>query len=596
MLRALAIVALLIGLGEVPLGAQNTDSLLQVLRNMPEDTTRLPVLQRLFQQTLREDPRVALAYAQDYLHLVRHQGTPLLLAKAENQMGIPLTLMGDHAQALEYYLRALAAFEALDEQEAVALLYSSVGNAHLGMGDPQRAAGYFRKAMDLYGELDLPAWEAGMAQELARAYRRMDMTDSVAVLTSRATGMYGEKGGPHAAMALSSEAGAQLAAGDHSNAAGSYRKVLQMPGSDDPPFRCALLLGLGKALSLSGDPAGAEQAIRDALALAQGARLKESIADAYRYLAEHEQRHGRPDSAFIHLKEHIIWRDSVAAADRMKLVAEAQERFESGRKDAEIEQQRTLLERRTWSMRIISGVALVLLLAAFLVWRAYRSARRSSVKLADQMAITEHALTEKELLLRELHHRVKNNMQTVMSLLRIQQRSALDGDTRTELQEAIMRVKSLALVHQDLYKDSAQASVHMDEFITKLARALLRSHGAGDRISLVLQVEPVVMDIDTAVPIGLILNELVTNALKHAFPNGRSGSITISLRDRGDLLVLKVHDDGVGHPGNLATAEERPLSGAGIIRTFAEVLKADCSILNDGGTSVNFAVRHFKRA
>ena len=161
-----------------------------------------------------------------------------------------------------------------------------------------------------------------------------------------------------------------------------------------------------------------------------------------------------------------------------------------------------------------------------------------------------------------------------------------------------MRVKSLALVHQDLYSGTALTSVSMDQYVGKLAQGLLRSHGMEERIRLMLELEPVELEVDSAVPFGLIMNEFITNAFKHAFPGDARGSLTVSLKMQGDLLVLEVRDDGVGYDlrQRAGTGPDRLLSGVGIVDTFAESLGAEWSVINEGGTTVRFAARNVKRA
>jgi two-component sensor histidine kinase len=299
----------------------------------------------------------------------------------------------------------------------------------------------------------------------------------------------------------------------------------------------------------------------------------------------------------------VQWKDSLFSAERARAIVEVQERFDSERKDVALAHQQALLARRSTLIRVVASAAVLLLLAALLAWRAYHLKKRASDQLADRNALIGAALKEKELLLHELHHRVKNNMQTVGSLLRLQARDESDQGTRAALHEAMMRVKSLALVHQDLYRDTALTSVHMDTYIGKLARGLLRSHAMDKRITLALDVRPVRLQVDSAVPLGLILNELITNTIKHAFPatpgrDAQEDTLTIALHDQGDMLVLEVRDNGVGchADGHAGHGDPQWLSGTGILATFAETLRAEWTVRSDGGTSVRFAVRNFARA
>ncbi|OPY30209.1 MAG: sensory histidine kinase AtoS [Methanocella sp. PtaU1.Bin125] len=166
-------------------------------------------------------------------------------------------------------------------------------------------------------------------------------------------------------------------------------------------------------------------------------------------------------------------------------------------------------------------------------------------KLAEEQI--RASLKEKEVMLKEIHHRVKNNLQVISSLLSIQSRYLSDPHDVKLFQESQDRVKSMALVHEKLYQSSDLASVDFSSYIERLVTNLFRSYsGSGGNVNLHLDIRDVFLNVDTAVPCGLIVNELVTNALKYAFPAGRDGTVSVLMRAEGDRYVLEVGDDGVG--------------------------------------------------
>lgn len=168
---------------------------------------------------------------------------------------------------------------------------------------------------------------------------------------------------------------------------------------------------------------------------------------------------------------------------------------------------------------------------------------------------TAAALAEKEVLLKEVYHRVKNNLQVITSLLNLQMRTLPEGMARTALKESSERVRAMSLVHEKLYQSSDLSSIALDGYIEDMCRQLGAFAAAIERgIELITDVEPIEIGLELAVPLGLILNELVSNSLKHGFPDGRSGQIRISLAriapDR-DTVRLKVEDNGIGLPADL---------------------------------------------
>jgi two-component sensor histidine kinase len=182
------------------------------------------------------------------------------------------------------------------------------------------------------------------------------------------------------------------------------------------------------------------------------------------------------------------------------------------------------------------------------------------------------SLREKEALLREIHHRVKNNLAVVCSLLYLQSTRTEDAATQRILQESQDRVRSMALVHESLYRSDNLAEVNFGEYAQNLIASLFRAYGpAAARLTVQTNIAPVRLTIERAVPLGLVLNELMTNALKHAFPGERTGVVRAALRQEGDELCLCVTDNGVGLPAGF-DAEQVPSLGLRLIQILARQL------------------------
>jgi len=183
----------------------------------------------------------------------------------------------------------------------------------------------------------------------------------------------------------------------------------------------------------------------------------------------------------------------------------------------------------------------------------------------------KRALEEKEILLREVHHRVKNNMQVVSSLLTLQESRISDPALLQVFKESQSRISALALVHQILYQSRTQSCIDLQEYTTQLARRLMEAYsGDGSRIDLQVKAQGVLIGMEQSVPCGLVLNELISNALKYAFPNGSGGTIRIEAGYNGDRrIVMKVRDDGVGLGPDLDW-ERWPTLGLSLVRGLVE--------------------------
>jgi two-component sensor histidine kinase len=195
------------------------------------------------------------------------------------------------------------------------------------------------------------------------------------------------------------------------------------------------------------------------------------------------------------------------------------------------------------------------------------------------------SLREKEVLLKEIHHRVKNNLQVVSSLVDLQADAVADAALRTVLGDVRDRVRSMALVHEMLYQSESLARVDFAEYSRSLLSHLWRAHGSSSvTIKLSLDLQPTELTVDTAVPCGLILNELAANALKHAFRGRSQGEVTVALHRLPDGRVwLRVSDNGLGLPAGLDWRQSRSM-GLGLVQMLAGQLNARLEASTGGGT------------
>jgi len=207
-------------------------------------------------------------------------------------------------------------------------------------------------------------------------------------------------------------------------------------------------------------------------------------------------------------------------------------------------------------------------------------------RVRDRTAELSAMLKEREILLQEVHHRVKNNLQVISSLINIQMRKLDERGSRAALEECQTRVQAIALIHEKLYQFQDYARVPFSEYAKSLAGNVLHATGiAPANISLDLAIEDLTIAVDRAIPCGLVLNELMTNALKHAFPDGRHGTIRVGLSRLDDgLLQLSVGDDGIGLPAGVDLRKAGSL-GLQLVATLAEQLEGKVSIHHELGTT-----------
>jgi two-component sensor histidine kinase len=339
-------------------------------------------------------------------------------------------------------------------------------------------------------------------------------------------------------------------------------------------------------------------------------------------------------SAIKHYQLYKALNDSIFNETKSKQIEELSIGYETEKKEQELklkEKNIALLKEQskvqhTQRNALIGGTALLLLMLG-LVYNRFRLKIRSNKLLEAQQAVLQNQqkviqeknghlsellsekdsligekdsllaqkdtllmekdllLTEKEWLLKEIHHRVKNNLQVVMSLLDSQADSLIDKAALSAIQESQHRVQAMALIHQKLYQSESLARIPMSSYIEEVVAYLSDSYSLYQPIRFDVEVEDIELDVTLAVPLGLIINEAITNAFKYAFPNGRSGTITVRLqRIEEASYELIVADDGVGLPASYDPSRSRSL-GMTLIHGFSRQLGAKLNITNHQGLS-----------
>ncbi len=205
------------------------------------------------------------------------------------------------------------------------------------------------------------------------------------------------------------------------------------------------------------------------------------------------------------------------------------------------------------------------------------------------------SLREKEVLLKEIHHRVKNNLQVVSSLMNLQARHLKDGEAMNLLKESQRRIRSMALVHEKLYLSKEMARIDMAGYVGSLAQHLFQSYRINPSlIRFRADVHDVALDINTATPCGLLINELISNSLKHAFPENRPGQVAVEFRPEGEAAyVLVIKDDGTGLPGGFDFRRTDTL-GMQLVTMLVEQLDGTIELIQGSGTEFRIRFRELK--
>lgn len=285
------------------------------------------------------------------------------------------------------------------------------------------------------------------------------------------------------------------------------------------------------------------------------------------------------------LNETIVQRNQQAATAKAAVEMNLAEN-ELARQKAE---QKILLEQQSSANRTRFFIFLLIvagLILGVISW-AYRRSQHDKRLISEKNQLIEQSLAEKEVLLREIHHRVKNNLQIISSLLDKQARKSSDEVVRKLVKEGQERIQSMALIHQNLYESEQLSGIDIKSYLQELGANIQKSQAmTADQVELTLNVEAEKLDIDTAIPVGLILNELLTNSYKYAFVQNGSGKITVDFKKENDQYFLQISDNGVGFTPEQAAAKTKSL-GLNLVSGLVRQLEGTMEWLNiDTGTAV----------
>jgi two-component sensor histidine kinase len=339
-----------------------------------------------------------------------------------------------------------------------------------------------------------------------------------------------------------------------------------------------------------------------------------ALAIAYTFEAGIDSIENNFALAYQHYRMAGKLRDSVWNENQSKQVAQLQVQFDIEKKEQELNQkterikllnnqarlQQVNLKQEKTTQKLIIGGAVLLAVLLAISYSGYRSKQKVNRQLQTQRLEIEqknttlqalngekdNLLQEKEWLMKEIHHRVKNNLQIVISLLNTQSSYLQNDIAYNAIRESQHRMQSISLIHQKLYQSDNLALVDVHAYITDLVEYLQDSFDTGTRIEFETDIASAELDVTRAVPLGLILNEAITNAIKYAFPDNRNGKITISLKvSDQNCFALKIHDDGVGFPATVDITKSKSL-GMSLMRGLSKQLGGSLKLVNGQGITI----------
>lgn len=507
-------------------------------------------------------------------------------------LGALEVLAGNYGASLPFFERSIAIYETLPGN------IQRLNKAYNNLGVVYRRARKYKEAIGMY----VKAFKApnltddeymNLCYNMATAYQQLNLPDSAALYYTKMLAL-GEKRNDNQARLSALHGLGVMAIDDNRLEEGLLllREVADNADFNDKSILVSANGSLGWVYAQLGDWPTAERYIGRALSLADEENLPGPISTLYQQVAEFYELKGEPTQALAFLKKHKAIQEKLLNETVIQTAAEWEGRFQAQQKEKELMALRlTNEEAALFAQKQLNERNLFLFLSVLLLglvgasFFLFQNKKRSHRLLEEKNRTINKALADKELLMKEIHHRVKNNLQVVSSLLNLQGSFVKDSATSAAMLEGRNRVHSMALIHQKLYLDDELTAVDSEEYFEQLIGHLEQSYqDPGRQIEVNTDIDSWMIDVDEAVPLGLIVNELVTNAFKYAFEGRKEGVIEVKLEKNGTTGRLTVADNGIGMktppaPGNGSL-------GMLLIHDLGAKLKAKTAFSLNDGTSV----------
>ena len=507
------------------------------------------------------------------------------------QLGYVYERKGQLDRAADYALESLRLGKKLSDKKAIALAYSDLSNLFWKQSKFEFGLEYGLKSAEIFEDLDINDLDYGFTLYVVgnnylalKDYQKALNYFEHSIAIGERYGFYNNLSDVYISevdlYTFLNEFEKAKRAGEN---AVKYAELL-----DNNFMLMRSWLSIGKLQNIQGKYVSAIESLKKSIAIASDdfedafylSQTYETLGKAYAGNHNYQEAY-QAFAEYDNLKNQVF----TAAADQRTSLLRTE--FDVAQKENTIQLQEAQINRQRTRQTLIIIVVLLLVLYLILLYKAIQN----NVK---QNKLLEKKNNENEFLLKEIHHRVKNNLEIVSSLLALQSAEINDPKIVDAMQKSKHRIQSMSMVHQKLYQEKSLSSIEMKAYFEELAHYVVNVFDAGNRIEVLFEMNTLELDVDTAIPIGLIVNELVTNSLKYAFPNNQKGIIKIGLKKEHSQLFLKVSDNGIGK----SDKEEYIGTGFGtkLIQLLTRQLEGKMNLDIENGTMVSFEFDYFKAA
>ncbi len=539
----------------------------------------------------------SIVYLQKAIAVYKKQDESKSLANTYLLLVANYSGTAEYDKASEAVYKALAIYEEIGDQRGVAQSYTKISDLLYYSDSYAEGAEYCKKAIAIqekYGyEEDMALsyrrlaenqlFLSNLEESLASMNRAIDLYKKVGIIDAPLLACYNGRGNIYKYMERYDEAIADY------NRCYEGAKEIGLERYMMPPTA-----NIGHVYILQGKYAEALPYNLKAIEIMKRIGNTKNLWENYMHVSNIYSKLGDYKNALeyheLYEQGHSEYLNTIIA----RKDSELQVKYETAQKDMEILDQEAKISQQRKTQILYIGIAGLLTVILFGMYFTLKNIRKKRKALSLLNVELDAKNKQNELLLKEIHHRVKNNLEMVKSLIALQSSKLEDGASKEAMLASQNRVQSMGIIHQKLYQGTNLGAIEMKDYFVNLGEGILDTFNAEDKVKIECAMDDLNLDVDTAVPIGLIVNELLTNSLKYAFPDGVKGQINISLTQRDNDLLLKVSDNGIGK-----TEGSKPKGtgfGTQLIQLLTQQLNGTISEDHKNGTAVVFNFKNFKIA
>lgn len=518
-------------------------------------------------------------------------------AEAQSKLAVIFDISGYPEKALPLFLSAIKEQEQIKDSSGLSFSYNNLGLMYYAQYNYQQALYNLKKSLVIDEKTGDKKSAAGSLVNIGIVYTYIDSLDEALQLYNKALAIYTSLKDTSGIMSsYSNIAKIHYSKEEYTQALDYYKKneifLKQYPNSER--ISAYYNAVANTYLKMKNFSLAESFAFKD-LEVCEKNQLLNRKQFAYETLNVVYSEMGNYQKAHQFLTKYTELRDSLLNENRNSTIAEMQTKYEIEKKENEIlriqaEKENEIAKSKTKSIFLLAISIISLIIIAFILW-AYLSKKKINTLLKEKNVLDEEIIKQKEMMMGEVHHRVKNNLQLITSIIELQLKSISNETAVSHIQDIQKRVESIAILHQFLYQSENVEKVEMNSYVKELSSGLKKSFSTSEKnIELLYEIPTLWVDLNTAVPLGLIINELVTNSFKHAFKLVDSGKIVIKIEHLKDLLVLKISDNGSGMDSNHTHSS----FGLKMIKSLCRQLNANWTIQTEKGVINTFEIKRFK--